>query len=307
MNESSLNESSLTEPSAVRSGSSCRNCGQPAGPKYCGHCGQEIESGGPLLAIAREFLADWLSLDGRLARTLALLVRPGRLTVRYLKGQRASYLRPFKLYLMASVLLFSSLLSLEAPDASEINLYLGGQLVTEAPAVQGRLNLTLFKPGSWFGHWIIGQLGDGLETMRQKPPQELLDALFAGLRRLLPSALILFVPFLALALKGLYLRSRALYVDHLVFALHVQSALFFALALTWLICRLIGSPLFVSFLAYMLVSLLILAVYVPMALRSVYRQRWAWTLLKALALLVIYGQLLKFVIGGVTLLAASRL
>ena len=85
---------------------------------------------GPLLTLLRELLDEWLALDGRLVRSLAVLARPGRLTERYLDGRRVAYLRPFRLYLLASVLLFSSLLSLRAPDAGEVNLYIAGQLVT---------------------------------------------------------------------------------------------------------------------------------------------------------------------------------
>ncbi len=90
-------------------GETCKNCGQPAGPSFCSHCGQEVEPRrGPLFALLHELFSEWLALDGRLFRTLAQLVRPGRLTVRYLAGRRAAHLRPFRLYLLASVLLFSS-------------------------------------------------------------------------------------------------------------------------------------------------------------------------------------------------------
>ena len=257
--------------------------------------------------MLRELLADWLSLDGRLVRTLALLVKPGRLTERYLEGNRVVFLRPFRLYLIASVLLFSSLLSLRAPDASEVNLYIAGQLVTEAPAVQGRLNLTLFQPNSALSRWLALQEAERIGKLRLRPAQQVLDALFAGLRRGLPTACILFVPFLALGLKALYFRTRILYVDHLVFALHVQSALFLGLSVTWLLCRLFAMELFPSMLTYVLAGCLILFVYMPWALHRIYRQHWRWTVLKALLLILIYGQLLKLILGGATLLITTNL
>jgi len=51
-------------------------------------------------------------------------------------------------------------------------------------------------------------------------------------------AIILFVPVLALALKLLYVRRQVLYVDHLIFGVHSQGALFLALAAVWVALRL---------------------------------------------------------------------
>ena len=46
-----------------------------------------------------------------------------------------------------------------------------------------------------------------------------------------------------------------------------------------------------------LVSLLVLLVYLPMALRHVYTQSRWWTAVKTVALFFAYGQLLKLVLG----------
>lgn len=300
--------SHLSQPSGPPADAACRNCGRPAGPRFCGHCGQEVEPwSGPLLSVLLEILSDWLSLDGRLARTLARLAVPGRLTERYLAGHRVDHLRPFRLYLVASLLLFSTALSLRAPDAGEVNFYLAGQLVTEAPADPDRLNLTLFETDSLINRWLARLQARELEELRRLPPQELLDQLFAGLRRVLPSALVLFVPFLALALKALYLRSGVLYVDHLIFALHFQSALFLALAVAWLLARLLGLGLVSSLLTYVVAGSLTLFLYLPLALRRVYLQRWRWTVLKTLLLFLIYGQLLKLIGGAAVLFVTSTL
>ncbi len=290
------------------SSAACRNCGRPAGPEYCGHCGQEVEPRrGPLLSLLRELLDEWLSLDGRLVRTLGLLPRPGRLTERYLAGKRAAYVRPLRLYLIASVVLFSSLLSLRAPDAAEVNLYIAGHLVTPAPPVQGRMNLTLFEPDSAINQWVARQTVQDMEELRRLPPQELLDTLFAGLRRVLPGAFILFVPFLALGLKVLYLRKGILFVDHLIFALHFQSALFLGLSATWVLCRLLGFALVPSMLTYVAAGLLMMVVFLPWALHRVYRQRWWWTAVKSVLLIFIYGQVLKLVGGAAMLVVTTRL
>ena len=94
-------------------GTRCENCGQPTGPRFCGHCGQEvIVRRGSLAPVLGDLLSEWFSVDGVLPRTLGVLVRPGRLT---LAGKRARYLRPLRLYFVASLLLFSSVLDLPVP------------------------------------------------------------------------------------------------------------------------------------------------------------------------------------------------
>ncbi|MCH9647311.1 MAG: DUF3667 domain-containing protein [Deltaproteobacteria bacterium] len=256
---------------------------------------QEVR--GPIGSMLLELLADWISLDGRLLRSLKALALPGRLSRTYLDGKRAPYLRPMRFYFVASLALFSSLLSLKAPDASEVNLFIGGQLIGEGPAQTGKPNLTLFQNDSTVVRWLARSLEDPVKQIRKLPPQELLDSFFADLRRSLPLTLILFLPILALLMKLLYFRTGILYVDHLVVAAHLQTALFLALTVTWLLSRILGLSLFVSLVTYGLVGFLILIVYLPLALRHIYGQtRWL-TGLKTVLLFYGYGKLLVWLLA----------
>lgn len=278
----------------------CRNCGRPAGPRFCGHCGQRVEERRlPVHVLLWDLVAEWLSVDGKVLRTLRALARPGRLTHLYLAGKRAPYVRPMRLYVVASVVLFSSLLNLQAPRVGEIEFFIGGDRVVapQTPREGERRVVTLDAGDSWLVHWWVDDFDATLERLRRMPPQELLNQLFAGLRRFLPVALIVFLPFLALALKLLYLRSEALYVDHLVFAAHFQSALFLALSIAWLLTRLLSRSLVFSIVLYTLVGLSTITVYLFLALRRVYRQSRRRTVVKLLALLFIYGQLLRLALG----------
>lgn len=111
----------------------CLNCGAVLPGAFCPACGQKAEARRRSLgAMAREVGSDFLGLDGRLWRTLAaLLVRPGHLTRAYLDGRRTRYLRPFRLYLSAS-LAFFFLLSLLDPTARlERSIAEGGGDTTE--------------------------------------------------------------------------------------------------------------------------------------------------------------------------------
>lgn len=285
----------------------CLNCGEAAGPRYCGHCGQAIDDRrSPLLTLVGDALQEALSLDGRLLRTLMVLRRPGVLTRRFLEGKRAAFLSPVRLYLLTSVALFSSVLALPTPLADNVNVYVGGELLN-GPRRAQRSNITIDTDNTVFGTLVAGQQGDGLARLKAMPPQDMLDRLFSGLRSVLPLALIVFVPFLALALKVLYLRRRALYVDHLVFSAHFQAALFIALAAVWALSRLAFLPLAWTLVLYLAVFLLMVLWYLPRSLRRVYDERAALTALKTVVLAFVYLQLLMNVVGLSVLVVILRL
>jgi hypothetical protein len=297
--------------------SSCQNCGEVAGPEFCPHCGQEVEPRrGPLLEVGGELLSEWLSFDSRLLRSLRALVRPGRLSELYLAGKRAPFLRPFRLYLLASVVLFSTLLTLEPPDEAGLNIYIGGELVISPATGDDQRDFQILANETSIGRWLIGRSGDQIARMRELPRQQVVDTLFSGLRRVLPLTLILFVPFLALGLKLLYMpirrksRERAvrtLYLDHLVFALHYQSALFLAISAAWLVMRIASVQLPASLIAYAVIAVAMILVYLPMALRRFYRQSWLWTGIKSFAVLYVYSQLSGLAFGLAVLVAIRSL
>ena len=96
----------------------CPNCGAEVLGSYCHQCGQEhTVRVRPLRGLLTDALGDLFSFDNRLFRTLKLLLfRPGFLTIEYLKGRRAPYVPPFRLYLIVSIVYFSiaSLLGTES-------------------------------------------------------------------------------------------------------------------------------------------------------------------------------------------------
>ncbi|WP_022695029.1 DUF3667 domain-containing protein [Ponticaulis koreensis] len=90
------------------SGDPCRNCGTVVTGRYCGNCGQLAQTfHRPIWSLASEVLGDFLSLDGRVMRTLpSLMLRPGRVTREYLTGKRQRFVPPFRLYLLTSFIYF---------------------------------------------------------------------------------------------------------------------------------------------------------------------------------------------------------
>lgn len=86
----------------------CLNCGTELRGQYCGKCGQRARSRLiSLWELVQDAFGDLFEIDSRLWRTLVpLLIRPGRLTRDYLKGRRARYMPPFRMYLVLSVIFF---------------------------------------------------------------------------------------------------------------------------------------------------------------------------------------------------------
>lgn len=98
---------------------------------YCHTCGQRADEPRRIvIGLVQDFLVDTLAIDGKLARTIWLLLsRPGRLARRYLDGKRVRYSPPFRLYLFTSVFFFITAFWMADLDNFKLN---GG----EPPAVK---------------------------------------------------------------------------------------------------------------------------------------------------------------------------
>jgi hypothetical protein len=110
----------------------CLNCGDTTPGRYCRACGQRKgEVRVSMRRLVAEVLEDQLSINSALPRTLtALFLHPGRLTAEYSRGRIASFIAPFRLYLVASLIFF-----LVASVASRLGLSaeltLNGQTPTQ--------------------------------------------------------------------------------------------------------------------------------------------------------------------------------
>ena len=119
------------------------------------------------------------------------------------------------------------------------------------------------------------------------------SAFVAALLGDIPKMMFFLLPAFAVALKLLYLRRKRLYVEHLIFLLHVHAFAFLLLA-----------PLMLIHPDWLLVLVsLILPVYVYAAMRVVYKQGWVKTFIKFTLLAFGYVLLLSLCIAGTTMAA----
>jgi hypothetical protein len=86
----------------------CRNCGATLAGAYCSACGQPVHLHRSLAAIGHEILHAVFHFDGKLWRTVPeLAFHPGRLTRRYIDGERAKFISPMALYLFTVFLMYA--------------------------------------------------------------------------------------------------------------------------------------------------------------------------------------------------------
>lgn len=86
----------------------CLNCGTVLIGAHCHACGQAAHVHKTLGAFVHDLLHGVFHFEGKIWRTLPLLVwRPGRLTREYIDGRRASYVSPIALFLFSVFLMFA--------------------------------------------------------------------------------------------------------------------------------------------------------------------------------------------------------
>ena len=94
----------------------CLNCGTALVGDYCHSCGQPGHVHKTVGAFWHDLLHGVLHFEGKIWRTLPMLAwRPGELTRRYIKGQRARFVSPIALFLFSVFLMFALFSMMGAP------------------------------------------------------------------------------------------------------------------------------------------------------------------------------------------------
>jgi hypothetical protein len=281
----------------------CRNCSALLAGRYCSQCGQAADVHVPSTQeLVHEALEGLTHSDSRLWRTLACLwFKPGKLTCEYIAGRRAAYLPPFRLYLIVSVLFF--FLASIGHQRMVVLQMQGNAAVQVNPQEMHCENVNFLTQ---LGHpeWNA-RLVHACQVARSDDAASL-DHLIMGI---VPKAMFVLLPLVALLHMLMYWWPRHRYAEHLLFFLHIH-AFFFSIAVlslaadaaaqAWPAARPVAD------IAHLLLfwSLLI---YTVAAMRRVFRRSWPGTLFKAAALSMIYVIVLGLTMGAVSLYAALQL
>ena len=104
----------------------CLNCGAQLAGDYCHDCGQRAHVHRTLGAFWHDIAHGVLHFEGKIWHTLPLLAwRPGELTRRYIRGERARFVSPIALFLFSVFLMFA------------VYSFLGGPLLVRDMPTQG--------------------------------------------------------------------------------------------------------------------------------------------------------------------------
>jgi Protein of unknown function (DUF3667) len=86
----------------------CLNCGAQLDGAYCSSCGQRAHLHRSLIHLGHDILHGVFHFEGKMWRTIPeLFFHPGRLTRRYIDGERAKFVSPMALYLFTVFLMFA--------------------------------------------------------------------------------------------------------------------------------------------------------------------------------------------------------
>ena len=86
----------------------CRNCGAAVSGAYCAACGQPVRIHRSLISLGHDILHGVFHFEGKIWRTIPeLFFHPGRLTRRYIDGERAKFVSPMALFLFTVFLMFA--------------------------------------------------------------------------------------------------------------------------------------------------------------------------------------------------------
>ena len=99
--------------SSVHPPGACQNCSNAVASPFCPRCGQKAVVHRTLAAFWHDLIHGVFHFDGKIWRTLPLLVwHPGQLTRRYVHGERAKFVSPLALFLFSVFLTYASVHSL---------------------------------------------------------------------------------------------------------------------------------------------------------------------------------------------------
>ncbi|MEO5967265.1 MAG: DUF3667 domain-containing protein [Ferruginibacter sp.] len=305
----------------VRKEAVCLNCGNVTTDRFCARCGQEnIEPKESVFHFISHFVNDIVHFDGKFFSTIKyLLFRPGFLSKEYVKGRRASYLDPVKMYLFTSFVFFFMFFSIFKID----NINVEGKISEGANpntklisvisdstdyknAIDGVTSFTtydsletirigngnysskaeydsLIKAGKINDSWLERKINYQQIKLNNKYANtqgKFIENLLESMIHNFPKMLFFSLPFAALILQLLYIRRKQFYyVGHGIFIIHFYIFIFLMILLGYGIAELLMLIHIGSFLPSLIIFLLIFF-YLYKSMKFFYGQSRKITILK---------------------------
>jgi hypothetical protein len=297
----------------------CENCGAQLTGRWCAQCGQAaVDYRRSFRHVIVDVLDSFLNWDSKFVATIGLLIaKPWRLTNEFVAGKRVRYLHPLRLYLLASILFFFAVnywtksihvdpSRLSPEDRAEIETDLKKEDLP--PELRTRIEDALRRaspppseetkqpeqatpqpkendrplvqfspdknPSTPFEKWIEARAKEKFGEHGTK-----FGLFLRTLLSNLPYMMLCCIPLFAFVLKILYLRRRILYIDHLIYALHIHTFAYVGIMLIVLATMALNriAPNQGGWIAILWLTF---AAQIFLSIRRVYRQSWFVSIFK---------------------------
>jgi hypothetical protein len=286
----------------------CLNCGTYLSKDdiFCSHCGQKRleREDMSFRHLVGDSIFDYFHFDSKFFRTIIpLIFKPGWLTIQYMLGKRKSFVQPFKLFLVISVIYFillpfgseptavnlspvpadsTMMQSNKTADANQLKYSLKGIPITKSGRDSIKNEIETIGLHNYVEKYYPKEPGWTKLLMRQtlKIMISTGQSLTTVLEHTASKLIFLLIPVFAGLLKLFYLRRKRLYFEHLIFSLHLH-AFIFLLFIVYLLIELMF-PLNIFFI------ILIILVYGFIALKTYYQQSFGKTLAKMILISMSY-------------------
>jgi len=291
----------------------CLNCGTPLTDKYCAHCGQRnLPMRQTLSELVVNFVSSFWSFESKFFKTCQyLLFKPGFLATEYCAGKRESYYHPARMYVFISFVYFLLFTTLPEGDKDNDtnnfnfgNNYSSGVFSLDSINYKSRTaydsaqqTLPKEKQHGWLRKMVeyreidLNQKYKDRESDFQKDFNEAFSNNYS-------KVIFFLLPVFALLLKLLYVRRDYFYSEHLVFSIYFYNFFFLAGSI-YMLTDLIPW----SWLSWIVIIVILwIMVYMPIAMKRMYKQSWSKTIVKYLLFALLFS---FFVVFGIVLNALA--
>ncbi|MBP6508783.1 MAG: DUF3667 domain-containing protein [Opitutaceae bacterium] len=297
----------------------CENCRAPLRGPYCAACGQhDFDVHRSFGHLFHDALENFFHFDGKFFASIAdLLFHPGRLTVNFNAGQRASQVPPLRFYIFVSLLFFiwvsltrdagnvilmkedhptavnapAALPGASDPAATAAEKYLANEIararqeaadeVRQGTGKEISTDGLAYENGKWVwrdGPGIKDESELGRFFIEKLNHRREIGEAFV---HFLPKMLLLCLPLFALFTRVLFRKAGLVYLQHLILALHLHTFAYLYWMFVdgwWRVTGLVSAGLGQ---ALVIAALFYAALYFFLSLKRVFRESGVRTFFKS--------------------------
>ena len=262
----------------------CKNCGHVLTGKYCSRCGEKIfsEQDKSLSNLLQESFHFVTHFDGTFFHTLkTFFSQPGKMSSDYCFGIRKKYFKPISFFLMLVILYLLS------------------------PRFQGlNMKMETYSKKYYNFTWLSLPVINAKMKRHSVSYMELAQKYNDKSTKIAKGGLLLLIPLSAIVLMAFYFKRGKPFFDHIIIATEINSFYIFSHFLFFPFIAFIVSKIapaynyiFADDSSLWLVVIGIFALFILLALKNFYKEKWWLTIIKALLFLIIFSVGIKYVYG----------